>query len=147
MTGRSFVDTNVLVYRIDRADPDKRVIARRLLRDATPGSLVLSTQVLQEFYVVTTRKLAHPLSQDEAARAVDQLSELPVVAVDREFVRAAIRISRGAQLSPWDSLIVQAAVAGGCERILTEDLQHGALVEGVRVENPFRTGDRPSPRP
>lgn len=140
MTGRSFVDTNVLVYRIDQAEPDKRAISERLLGNAQPGMLVLSTQVLQEFYVVSTRKLAKPLSRDEAARAVDYLSELPVVGVDREFVRAAIRLSRKAQLSLWDSLVVHAAVVSGCERVLTEDLQHGAVFDGVRVENPFKSG-------
>ncbi|MGH8896550.1 MAG: PIN domain-containing protein [Egibacteraceae bacterium] len=125
------------MYRVDRAEPVKREAARRLLDEAPSGSLVISTQVLGEFYAVTTRKLAQPLSEEDAASAVERLSELPVIVSDSAFVRAAIGLSRTAQLSLWDALIVQAAVVGGCTRILTEDLQHGSVILGVRVENPF----------
>ena len=134
---RSFVDTNVLVYRFDEADPGKQQVARDLLRDPEPGSLVLSTQVLQEFYAVATRKLATPLSEGEATQAIDHLSELPVVGSDATFVRDAIRLSRRAQLSIWDALVVQAAASAQCERILTEDLSHGTVIDGVGVHNPF----------
>ncbi len=137
MAERSFIDTNVLVYRIDRDEPLKRAVAGRLLEEAQPGSLVISTQVLQEFYAVSTRKLAQPLSEEAAATAVGHLSELPVVGTDAAFVHDAIHISRTAQLSIWDALIVQAALTAGCARILTEDLQEGALIQGVRIENPF----------
>lgn len=137
MSERSFLDTNVLVYRFDRSEPTKRAAATRLLDNAEPGSLVISTQVLQEFYAVTTRKLAQPLSEGDAATAVDHLSALAVVGSDATFVRAAISISRTARLSLWDALIVQAALTGGCSRVLTEDLQHDAMINGLRVENPF----------
>lgn len=142
MTERSFIDTNVWVYRVDGGEPVKREAARRLLDEAPSGSLVISTQVLQEFYAVITRKLAQPLSEEEAASAVARLSELPVIGSDSVFVRAAISISRSARLSLWDALIVQAALAGGCDRIVTEDLQHGSVLLGIRVENPFA----PDPR-
>jgi len=137
MTERSFVDTNVWVYRVDRGEPLKHEVARRLLDDAPSGSLVVSTQVLQEFYSVTTRKLATPLSEDEAAAAVERLSNLLVIGGDSAFVRQAIGISRGSRISLWDALIVQAALAGGCDRILTEDLQHGSVIQGMPVVNPF----------
>jgi len=137
MPDRSFLDTNVLVYRFDRDEPQKRAVAERLLDDAAPGSLVLSTQVLQEFYVVTTRKLARPLDPDTAAVAVAQLSALPVVSSDVLFVRDAIDLSRRARLSLWDALVVRAAQVGGCTRILTEDLQDGAHIGGVQVVDPF----------
>lgn len=136
MTERSFVDTDVLIYRIDRAEPAKREVATRLLESAAPGSLVVSTQVLQEFYAVSTRKLAEPLSPEQADAAVAHLSELPVVGSDATFVRDAIRISREADLSIWDALIVQAAVTSGCGRLFTDDLQHGVPIGGVRVESP-----------
>lgn len=138
MTERSFVDTNVLVYRIDRADQGKQERARQVIEDAAPGSLVISTQVLQEFYAVATRKLAQPLDEEDAAAAVRHLSELPVVSSDAAFVNAAIGISRFERLSIWDALVVQAAVVGGCDRILSEDLADGVLLRGIRVENPFR---------
>mgnify|MGYP000041115325 CR=1 FL=1 len=133
---RSFVDTNVLIYAVDSADRVKRDVARATLAERA-GSLVLSAQVLSEFYVVTTRKLAVPLPDDEAAGYVAELSKLPVVATDAALVRDGIAISRQAQLSFWDGLIVAAAQAGGCVRILTEDLGEGSLVGGITVENPF----------
>jgi predicted nucleic acid-binding protein len=138
MSVRSFVDTNVLVYRFDRGEPAKRAVAKRLLDKALPGTLVISTQVLQEFYVVMTRKLATPLRPAQASEAVEELGALPVVGVDVDFVRSGIEISRRHDLSLWDALIVQAAVAAQCDRILSEDLADGATIEGVRVDNPFR---------
>ena len=138
MTERSFVDTNVLVYRFDHGEPAKRAVAKRLLDRAFPGSLVISTQGLAEFYVVTTTKLSRPLRADLAAEAVERLSALPVVGADAEFVRSGIDLSRATGLSLWDALIVQAAAMAHCDRILSEDLQDGAFIEGVRVENPFR---------
>lgn len=138
MNGRSFVDTNVWVYRVDHSEPQKRVAAKQVLEAAAPGSLVVSTQVLAEFYVVTTRKLAQPLTLDEAREAVQSLRALPTVGADADFVRSGIALSQKADLSLWDALIVQAAVASGCSRILTEDLTDGATINGIRIENPFR---------
>jgi len=137
MPARAFLDTNVLVYAVDEAEAPKRDRARELLRSAEPGDLVLSTQVLSEFYVVVTRKLEQPLDQDAAAAAVDQLARLPVVVTDSALVRAGIAVSRRAQLSLWDGLILAAAGEAGCEVLLTEDLSHGREVDGVRIENPF----------
>lgn len=138
MSARAFLDTNVLVYAMDHAEPEKQGIARRLLAAAEPGELVISTQVLGEFYVVVTRKLDRPLPAADAAEAVDQLAKLPTVATDAELVKSGIAVSRRAQLSFWDGLIIAAATLGGCDRVLTEDLSHGSLLESVRVENPFR---------
>ena len=110
MTERSFVDTNVLVYRFDHGEPAKRAVAKRLLDRAFPGSLVISTQVLAEFYVVTTRKLSRPLRPDLASEAVERLSALPVVGADAEFVRSGIDLSRATGLS----LVGRTHRAGGC---------------------------------
>lgn len=136
MTVRALVDTNVLVYAVDAGEPEKREVARALLADRA-RTLVLSTQVLSEFYVATTRKLAEPLPDDEAAAYVDDLGELPVVVTDTELVRDGIRISRNAQITFWNGLIVAAARAGGCEAVLTDDLAAGSTIAGVRIENPF----------
>jgi len=138
MTERSFVDTSVLGHRGDHGEPEKQAVAKQILDKAPPGTLALSTQVLQEFYVVTTGKLAQPLTPQLASEAVEHLNALPVVATDAELVRSGIDLSRTARLSLWDSLIVQAAVLARCDRILSEDLQDGVTIEGVRVENPFR---------
>jgi predicted nucleic acid-binding protein len=137
MPGRAFVDTNVLVYAVDDADPGKRDVARKLLRERGPA-LALSAQVLSEFHVVVTRRLAKPMKDADAAAAVDELAKLPVVVTDTELVRAGIAISRQARISFWDALVVAAARASGCDTVLTEDLAAGTTIGGVRVEKPFR---------
>jgi predicted nucleic acid-binding protein len=140
MSDRTFLDTNVLVYAVDDAEPEKRDIARRTLGSAEYGTLVLSTQILGEFYVTVTRKLAEPVPAAKAAEALDWLGLLSVVAIDAALVKSAVNISRSAQLSYWDSLVVAAAARGGCERLLSEDLNDGQQIGSVRVENPFRAG-------
>jgi predicted nucleic acid-binding protein len=140
MSGSAFVDTNVVVYAFDEDEPAKQERAREVLSGADQ-LLVLSTQVLAEFYVTVTRKLARPLDASTARQAVEQLSELPVVPTDADLVLAAIDVSDRHQLSFWDGLIVQAASSAGCDTILTEDLSHGSVIAGVSVDNPFRSGD------
>lgn len=137
MTVPVFADTNLLVYAFDGDEPDKRRQAAAVLRDER-DSLVISTQVLAEFYVVVTRKLKTPLTEAAAEQAVDALRQLPVVATDHELVAAGISRSRASQISLWDALIVEAALTAGCDRLLTEDLSDGASFGLVRVENPFR---------
>jgi len=134
---RAFLDTSVLVYLFDHDEPDKEQRARDILEQAQLDDLALSAQVLSEFYVVVTRKLRRPLDETGAAQAIDWLSLLRVVPLDADLVKAAIQISRTAQLSYWDGLIVASAAAAGCERLLTEDLNDGQVIGSVRVENPF----------
>jgi predicted nucleic acid-binding protein len=129
-----FVDTNVLVYLFDADAPAKQAIARELLR---AGRLVLSSQVLSEFYVTVTRKLARPLDSARASRAVSDLRALPVRDVTANLVQAAIRRCTAAQLSYWDALIVESAIEAGATTLLTEDLQHGQVIGALRVHNPF----------
>jgi predicted nucleic acid-binding protein len=93
--------------------------------------------VLAEFYWVATRRLARPLADADAATVVDTLAELTVVGADAELVRSAISLARRQQISSWDALIIRAAQVAGCDRLLTEDLQHDARFDDVRVENPF----------
>jgi predicted nucleic acid-binding protein len=143
MSGRAFLDTNVLVYAVDEADPEKRATARRLLGSIGEREFVLSTQVLGEFYAVVTRKLAQPIPETVASAVVDQLSLLPMVPCDAALVKAAVRRSRSSQLSYWDGLIVAAAEAGRCGTLLSEDLNDGQLIGSVRVENPFGVGATP----
>ena len=134
---RTFVDTNVLVYLFDASAPAKQEKAREILSapdaDAT---LVISTQVLQEFYVAVTGKLGMP--PDEAEKALRNLAALSVVQVDVELVLLAAGRSRKSKMSYWDALIVESALADGCERLLSEDLQHGQAFGSLRVQNPFR---------
>jgi len=136
---RRFFDTNVLVYLFDASAPKKKLRAQELLTDAvTAGLILLSTQVLQEFFVVVTQKLAEPLAHEQAAQAVRDLSVLPMVQVDSGLILGAIATMGRYKLSFWDSLIVQAAMHGGAAVLYTEDLSHGQVIEGLTVENPFR---------
>lgn len=145
MTSRLFVDTNVWVYTVDDGEPDKQAQARHVL-EPTPGKdLVVSAQVLGEFYVTVRRKLAETLPEIEAVALVDRMRLLPVVPVDANLVSAAITITRERQLSYWDALIVAAAEASGCDIVLSEDLNHGQVYGSVRVENPFRQSPANSP--
>ncbi len=136
MTVRAFLDTNVLVYLYDSADERKQRRAREVVMD-TSMYHVVSTQVLGEFYVTVTRRLVSALSPEQAKDAVSALAGLPVAAVDRELVAAAISTSIEHQLSYWDGLILETAVANGCEILLTEDMASGSTLRGVRIENPF----------
>ena len=143
MTGKTFIDTNIAVYAVDEspAQQRKHAIALTALTD-NPSELAVSTQVLQEFYVVVTRKLVVPLDEKRAAAAVHGLAELAVVGTDTPLVLAAIETSRDTGLALWDALIVEAARQAGCARVLTEDLSHGQVIRGVRAENPFLNSGR-----
>ena len=136
---RSFFDTNVLVYLLDYDVPKKQRKAEELLRNEVGARrAVLSTQVLQEFYVAVTRKLAKPLAPTDAEQAVRNLAALPVTHIDPLLVLAAVRRCQDLRLSFWDALIVEAALASGAQRLFTEDLQHGQWVDGLEIQNPFR---------
>lgn len=135
---RVFFDTNILVYLYDADAVEKKERACELFeKEASAGRLILSTQVLQEFYVAVTRKLAVPLEPKEAEDVVRNLSLLPVVPVDTERILSAIGRSRRYRLSFWDALIIETALAGGAERLLSEDLQDGQVIQGLTIENPF----------
>lgn len=140
MTGRVFLDTNVVVYAFDRDAGARRDRAIAVLASAQAGSHVVSAQVLQEFYNAVTRKLARPLPGPDAEAAVRVLARLTVVPADAALVLAALELRRRFQLALWDALIVQAALDGGCDRLLTEDLQAGMRFGDLVVENPFGEG-------
>jgi predicted nucleic acid-binding protein len=136
MTGPFFVDTNVLVYADDRAEPRRQTIARSLIRGAFENaSGHLSTQVLTEFFSAATRKLG--LKPEAARRRVEIYSTLRVFRPAVDDLLAAIDLNRLHQLSIWDALIVRAAMASGCRILYTEDLQHGRSFDGVEIVDPF----------
>jgi predicted nucleic acid-binding protein len=138
LSGKTFVDTNVLVYVHDEDEPEKRERAQALLRELV-DRIVLSPQVLSEFYVAV-RRLETPVPAEVAAKLVDSYSRFPMVNLDPQLVRTAIAISRESGISYWDGLIMAAAQSAGCECLLSEDLSHGQSFGPVTVENPFREG-------
>lgn len=135
---RVFFDTNVLVYLFDHNEPVKQQRARTLFQKHTAdSSLLLSTQVLQEFYVTVTRKLSTPLGGPEAVTALRHLATFSVVPVDANMVGRAAERNQREMVSFWDALILEAALAGGAARLLSEDMQNGQKVSGLVTENPF----------
>ena len=135
---RTFFDTNVVAYMFDAGSPSKQEVAQRLFLDeAGAGRAVISTQVLQEAFVTLTRKFDEPLSVDEAEEVVRDLAKLTVVQADPQMILAAIARCRAASVSFWDSLIIEAALAGGCTRLATEDLQDKQVFDGLEIFNPF----------
>jgi predicted nucleic acid-binding protein len=134
----TFVDTNLLAYAYDRSEAAKQPVARALLealwRDRAG---VLSTQVLQELYVLATRKFDPPMPRAAARELVVVYASWPVVQVDVPLVLAASELEERHTLSFWDALVVEAARRAGATRLVTEDLQAGRRIGGVAVENPF----------
>ena len=132
-----FVDTNVLVYCADQHDPGKQQRCRALVAGLqADGRAVISTQVLQELYAACTRKLGiAPLA---AKGIILALREVETIMVDRQRIEDAVDCSILNQLSFWDALIVTSAAAARCTALLTEDLNHGQTIAGIRVEHPTR---------
>ena len=137
MNAKAFIDTNVLIYAHDVDAGAKHDIAKRVLQQLwSERRGALSTQVLQEFYVNVTRKIASPLSKT-SARAVVNSYVIWCVDATSEEISAAFRIEVEARIGFWDALIVAAALKAGADRILSEDLNPGQTISGVRIENPF----------
>lgn len=131
-----FLDTNILIYSIDKKEPSKLKKARRILKNVViDHHPVISTQVIQEFYVVATTKLKADVPI--VKNIVHNFRNMEVVNNDLDLVEQAIDISIVSQLSFWDSLIVASAEKAKCEFIFSEDLASGATYRGVAVRNPF----------
>lgn len=140
MSGVDFLDTNVLVYSIDAASPAKRDTAKALVADAlTNRSAVISFQVVQEALQAVTRKVRVVAADADAKDFLTEvLLPLWTVQPSAALYDRALRIQRKQGLAFYDSVIVASALEAGCRRLLTEDLQHGQRIEGLRIENPFR---------
>jgi len=137
MSDKAFVDTNVLIYAHDVDAAEKHQIAKAVLQILwTERTGVLSTQVLQEFYVNVTRKIQSPLSKDLARLVVSSYAIWCVDTTAAE-ISTAFRIEDESRIGFWDALIISAAAKSGATRILSEDLNAGQRIAGVLVENPF----------
>ena len=133
-----FADTNVLLYAISR-DRNEEAKAARANEILAAGEILLSVQVLQEFYVQATRRSrADALTSRQAADLVESFRRFPVVEVTAELMLAAIATSERFDISYWDAAIIEAGRLGGCELVLSEDLSDTTDYDGMRVQNPFR---------
>ena len=138
MTDRCFVDSNLLVYAHDRGSGEKHQRAKDLVeRLWFDGAGVLSTQVLQEFYVNIRRKANRPLPAEEASRIVRDYLSWDVVVNSGESILQAFLVESRFQISFWDALIVQAATSAGVRTLYSEDLNHNQVYGPVRVVNPL----------
>jgi predicted nucleic acid-binding protein len=138
MSGKSFVDTNVLVYAHDTSGGPKHVRARQVVEDLwKSGNGVVSTQVLQELCINVRRKARHPLSWKETRRMVEDYLNWEVVVNDAASILEALQFEERYKVSFWDALILQAAETAGVDVVLSEDLSAGQKYGSFRVVNPF----------
>jgi predicted nucleic acid-binding protein len=137
--GKTFFDTNIFLYAQSSADLRKQALAQDLVDHySNLNQLMLSTQVVQEFYSVGTRTFALPRQQ--LKRAVGTLLALPLILVGPSHILQAIQLEERYQISFWDALILAAAESGGAEVLFTEDLNHNQQYGPVLVRDPFKEG-------
>jgi len=135
---RVFLDTNILIYAYDISAKEKHEKAQRILIDLWNSNRgLLSTQVLQEYFVIVTQKMARPLAWNVAKGIVKDLLQWDVVVNDGDSILEAIELQSRHKYSFWDSLIIQAAIKGGASLLLSEDLAEGQIVHSVAIKNPF----------
>lgn len=134
-----FLDTNLFVYLFDQRDPQKQSRAAELIHGAIAGgNAIISAQVVQETLNVITRKLPVPAKHEDAAQFLRDLL-LPLWRINptpRMFERG-LEIQHRYGFSFYDGMILAAALEGGCRRLMTEDLQHGQVIDGLTITNPF----------
>jgi predicted nucleic acid-binding protein len=135
---KTFLDTNIVIYAYDASAGLKHEIARQIMTDLwTSGNGILSTQVLQEFYVNVTRKIPKPLDLDLARQIVADLLKWDVVVNGGDSILDAIDIQKRHNFSFWDAMIISSAVTGGAVTLLSEELTDGQIIGGVTIRNPF----------
>ena len=139
MSGRFFLDTNLFIYTFDAKAPAKAKKAAQLIRRAADtGEGIISYQVVQEFFSVAFLRFPQPMSVAEAEQyLITVLRPLLAVHSSTAIYFEALRIAEKHRFSWYDSLIVAAALEGRCDRLYSEDFQHGRKIEGLRIENPF----------
>jgi predicted nucleic acid-binding protein len=134
-----FVDTNILVYAYDSTSIEKNKIASQLLLTIWENrNGCLSIQVLQEFYICITRKVSVPVDNATASEIIRDLAVWKVHSPEANDILAAIELQQQCQISFWDAMMVWSAVAMGCKVIWSEDLNDGQIVQGVKIQNPFK---------
>ncbi|MBI4745562.1 MAG: PIN domain-containing protein [Deltaproteobacteria bacterium] len=137
--GKVFIDTNILVYAYDISAGEKHIKAVEIMKDLWNTSRgVISTQVLQEFFVNVTRKIPKPLDVAVAKEIVKDILKWKTVIVDGELILQSFDIHKESGYSYWDSAIIAAATTGGAKTLLSEDLSDKHVIKGVEIRNPFK---------
>lgn len=133
-----FIDTNILVYALDKHNPQKQKTARKKLHSLTNDTIfgVISTQVLQEFYVTATKKLSvEPLT---AKNIMHSFENFEVISIDPPLIKEAIDCSILNQITFWDALIIVSAESAKCDTLWSEDLTDRQIIRGVQIQNIFK---------
>ncbi|MBW1980421.1 MAG: PIN domain-containing protein [Deltaproteobacteria bacterium] len=138
LENKTFIDTNIIIYAYDLSADRKREAARDILAGLwNSGFGMISTQVLQEFFVNVVQKIPKPMDAQQAREIVQDFLKWQVVVNTGDSIIEAIEISIKFQYSFWDSMIIAAAIAGGAAVLLSEDLQDGQVINGLTIKNPF----------
>ena len=139
MNGKCFIDTNIFVYMFDAGAPMKAKKSKQIIsRAVNEGLGIISYQVVQEFFNVASKKFSKPMSMYECLYLLDSLF-MPICAVfpSIDFYKTAFAVKDEAGCSFYDALIIAAAVQEKCSLLYSEDLQHGRVISGVKIQNPF----------
>ncbi len=137
-----FVDTNIFLYAYDRSEPQKQTKAKALIFELWQSRLgTVSIQVLQELYVNLTRKVPQPLEHQLAAQVISDLGRWNCHCPNQDSLQKALALKQRYQLSFWDAMIITSAQDMHCSVLWSEDLNSGQNYDGVRVKNPFISGD------
>jgi predicted nucleic acid-binding protein len=135
---KAFIDTNIIIYAYDVTAGKKHETARIIITGLWDSGLgVISTQVLQEFFVNVVQKIPKPIDKQQAKEIVRDLLKWHVVVNTGDSIIDAIDICLRFGYSFWDSMIIEAAIKGGATVLISEDLQDGQVVSGVTIKNPF----------
>ena len=139
MNGKYFIDTNIFVYLFDPRYPAKSRKARSIIDHAVnEGTGLISYQVIQEFFSIASKKFAQPMTMYECLYCLDNIfSPLCAVFPSIEFYKSALALKDQVGCSLYDALIIAAAVQEKCSVLYSEDLQHGRVIAGVKIQNPF----------
>ncbi len=140
MNGKIFLDTNIFIYAIDTSprEKKKKKTAEELVKEHIRNETgVISIQVLQEFYQVSTQKIGQPLPTHQALEFLQYISILKIVCPDYHMIVSAVHLHKRLNVSFWDAMILQAAISAGCSKILSEDLQDRLRINEMVLENPF----------
>lgn len=132
-----FLDSNIIIYAYSSTDPKKASVCRKAIAS---GNVVISAQVINEFVSVAHKKFHHPFASIEAA-VRELLPFVHVASLSAETSLLAIRLAEKFNLSWYDSLIIASAIENGCSLLFSEDMQHGMVMEGLTIINPFKTAE------
>ena len=140
MNGKAFIDTNIFVYSFDDQQPEKQERSRAIIQEALEfGTGMISTQVIQEFLNVATRKFAVPMKLEDCRAYLRRvLNPLCQVYPDLSLYETCLAIMSETHYALYDSLILAAAVQGDCSILYSEDLQAGQTVRNLKIQNPFK---------